>query len=135
VYATRNETDDDWTRTSRISGDSFATRGVLALVFRHNGVPQAGVQVRQNGSPIPGFDYYFTDPDIARTTVDPDTVTTGANGTALVIGDSGVAEHHGVGGAPEGYCWPKALGGAIRGVVFVQLKASVPLPSGGTQCP
>ena len=86
AYSTTVQTDTDWHTSSMIGGQTFAQRGVLAIVYHYKGVPQAGVTARRNGNPIPTEDFYFSDTGVARTTVAAAQTSTGANGTALVIG-------------------------------------------------
>ncbi|MBL8627544.1 MAG: hypothetical protein JNK64_40040 [Myxococcales bacterium] len=139
VYVTRKETDDAWTTSSAIGGQSFSARGVLALIFLHGDSPWnpiSGVQIRRGTNPITNNDYYFTDAvATTRSTVDPATgrSTTGANGTGLVTGFPSPDNYTGAGGEPAGCQWPQNLAGAIPGVVFVQHKDAV--TPGGAECP
>jgi len=141
VYATRKETDDAWTTTSGIGGQTFSARGVLALIFLHNGAsdvlrPIANVQIRKGANPITNNDYYFTDATpTTRSTVDTAAgrSTTGPNGTGLVTGFPSPDNYTGAGGEPAGCQWPQNLAGAIPGVVFVQHKDAV--TPGGVKCP
>lgn len=133
TYVTRNETDAAW---STGMGTSFATRGVIAFIFRRGGQPVAGVQVRREGQPITADDYYFSDPTGAtRDTVAPAQAMTGANGTALVVNPASgqPSNYDAVGGLPGGCLWPTALAAAIPGVVFVQVKTAE--TTGGAECP
>ena len=122
LYATRKTTEQAWTTAGTPAGGAFATQGVLAMVYRHRGMPVAGVSARRGGNVIPSDDFYFTDAAATRTTVDRTPTMTGANGTALVINSASPAPHDGVGGEPAGCRWPSALAATIPGVVFVQLK-------------
>lgn len=122
LYATRKTTDAAWTTSANLSGDSFATRGVLALVFRHRGLPVAGVTARRGGNVIPADDYYFDDPAPGRAHVAPAQTMTGPNGTALVLRSDQLANHDGTGAEPAGCRWPARLAATIPGVVFVQIK-------------
>jgi hypothetical protein len=129
AYSTRVSTDMLWSTSAAIGGMTFAERGVLAIVFRYQGQPRAGVQIRQAGSLIPNTDFYFTDTGIARTSVSPGVPgtqsVTGANGTGLVISVDTPTAHDGVGAEPgtPGQCiWPSNLAAAIPGVVFIQTK-------------
>ena len=134
AYGTRNETDAAW--SAAISGQSFATRGVVAAVFRHGAVPVAGVAIRRDSQAIVADDYYFsnTAPSV-RSTVDTALTVTGANGTALAVnpGSASVAAHDGAGAEPSGCRWPSSLAAAIPGVVFFQLKVAE--TAGGAECP
>ena len=135
-YVTRNETDLAWTTTSGIAGESFATRGVLAAVFRHGPMSVAGVAMRRGGNPIADDDFYFTDAsNSTRNTVSPagGQAVTGMNGTALVIDAPAPTEHGGAGAEPAGCRWPASLAASIRGVVFMQIKQAE--TSGGAECP
>lgn len=135
VYATRKETDDAWTTTSAIGGQSFSARGVLALIFLHDD-PVAGVQIRKGANPITNNDYYFTDATpTTRSTVDTAAgrSTTGPNGTGLVTGFPSPDNYTGAGSEPPNCQWPQNLAGAIPGVVFVQHKDAV--TPGGVKCP
>jgi hypothetical protein len=71
AYTTRVETDMDWSTSSAIGGETFAQRGVLAIVFHYRGLPQENVVIRRNSALIPTDDFYFSDTGIARTTVVP----------------------------------------------------------------
>lgn len=132
AYATKVSTDQKWHTTSGIGGASFASRGVLAIVFDHNG-PVSGVQVRRNGALIPADDYYFSDTMSARMTVDPARTNTGPNGTVLVINSNTPIEHDGVGAEPSGCQWPANLAASIPGVVFMQIKEAQ--TAAGAACP
>lgn len=136
AYATRAETNTTWTTGAGITGQSFAQRGVLAIVFHHGNDPEAGVRVRRNSQFIPADDFYFADTGVSRSmvqmgTTNPD--TTGPNGTVLVINSPTPIEHDGVGGEPSGCVWPANLAASIPGVVFMQIKhAETPA---GAACP
>ena len=133
VYATRNTTDTMWSTTAGLAGQTFNERGVLAMVFRYNGVPRAGVQGRRNMNVVPADDYYFSDTGITRTTVAPAQDSTGANGTVLIINSPTPIAHDGAGAEPPGCRWPSNLSASIQGVTFMQLKdAETP---GGAACP
>jgi hypothetical protein len=142
AYATRVTTDQKWTTSAALSGQTFAQRGVLAVVFRYHDAPVAGVSLRRAGADITDAqDFYFTDTGIARTTIaDPignvsAVDETGTNGTALGInpGAETPVNHDGTGGLPGGCQWPVNLAASIPNVVFVQIKnAEQP---GGAACP
>ncbi|MEZ4401580.1 MAG: hypothetical protein R3B06_16260 [Kofleriaceae bacterium] len=133
AFSTRNATDAAWTTSAALAGASFATRGVIAMIFEHNSQPVAGVTARRNGQVVAADDYYFSDATAARTTVDAALTSTGANGTALVINSTSVVNHDGTGAEPGGCQWPSAPAAAIPGVVFVQLKGAQ--VAGGAPCP
>ncbi|MBK9034404.1 MAG: hypothetical protein IPL61_24580 [Myxococcales bacterium] len=122
AFITRKATDTAW--SAGLAGESFATRGVIAMIFRHGAMPVAGVRVRRNSNPIPADDYYFTDAGPERNSVDiaGTQSVTGANGSALVINAPSPTAHDGVGAEPAGCTWPNSLAASIRGVVFVQVK-------------
>ncbi len=120
LYVTRETTNQAWSTSAALDGQTFATRGVLAMRFRYQGMPRSGVTVRRSGTLIPADDFYFSDTTAERTTIAPDQLATGANGMALVI-NSSVTNHDGTGNLPTASCrWPEQLGGTIPGVVFVQ---------------
>lgn len=132
AYVTRNDTDTAWSAVLG-GGQTFVQRGVLAIVFHHQGMPKAGVQVRRNGATIPADDYYFTDTGITRNTVDATPTVTGANGSVLVVNSPTPIAHDGVGAEPSGCQWPSNLAASIPGVSFIQIKdAEMP---GGAACP
>lgn len=133
LYATRKTTDTAWTSSAGLAGESYATRGVLAMVFRHRGLPVAGVAARRGGNVIPADDNYFDDPAPGRAHVLPTLTMTGANGTALVINSDQLANHDGTGAEPSGCRWPARLAATIRGVVFVQIKDAE--STSGGPCP
>jgi hypothetical protein len=134
VYATRKTTDLLWTPPAMLGGtDTFASLGVLVMIFRHAGVPVAGVTIQQNGSAVPASDYYFTDAGKARTLLDRTRDVTGANGTGLFINANAPVPFTGTGAEPAGCRWPTALAATIPGVVFVQLKDAE--STGGGPCP
>lgn len=133
LFTTRKTTEAPWTTAANPAGGPFRTQGVLAIIFRHAGVPVPGVVARRNGNVIPADDFYFSDTGVARTTVAPAQAMTGPNGTALVINSSSPAPHDGVGGEPPGCRWPSVLAATVPGVVFVQVKEAEAL--GGGLCP
>jgi hypothetical protein len=131
-YVTANATDTTW--STAITAPSFATRGVLMMVFRHAGVPVAGVMARRNQAVSAADDYYFTDASpTMRTMVSSTQNSTGTNGTALMINQSSVDPHDGIGSEPAGCRWPSALSATIPTVVFVQIKDAE--TTGGAACP
>lgn len=134
-YATRNETDVAWSTSAAIGGTSFATRGVLAAVFRYRDAPRPGVVIRREGQMIPADDFYFSDTNAQRNTVMSSLTQTGANGTALAINSPAPQFHDGVGAEPSGCRWPNSLAASIMGVVFVQLKDAEGTGGAGAECP
>jgi hypothetical protein len=122
LYAVRSATDARWTTSAgNPFGQTFSQQGAyLAIFLDADRQPVAGVTVTENGAPQPAQDYYFSDVDpLARMTVDPAQTTTGANGSALLIG-SVLSNHSGTGGLPADCFWPSNLATTISGVVFVQ---------------
>jgi len=133
AYTTRATTDVAWSTPVFGGAATFAARGVVVLTFTHQAVPRAGVQARREGVLVADDDYYFTDSGISRSLLSTTTSSTGTNGSALVIGSSGLMLHDGVGGEPSGCRWPSVRAVAAPGVVAVQL-AEAETPAGGP-CP
>lgn len=135
AYATRITTDQAWSTSAGLSGASFATRGVYAAVFRYRDMPVSGVTATRTGGTLPSDDYYFSDTNAMRTTVDPARATTGNNGTVLITDSvgAGVTDHAGMGAEPSGCQWPTNLAAAIPTVVFMQLKPAE--QTAGVACP
>lgn len=133
AYSTRKATEGPWSTAANPPGGPFGTQGVLALIYRHRGLPVPGVVVRRDGAVVPIHDFYFSDPGVTRTTVDPARAMTGPNGTALLVQSNSVVPHDGVGGEPPGCKWPVAPAATVAGVVFVQLKDAE--SNGGGPCP
>jgi hypothetical protein len=141
AYATRVTTDQTWTTSANLTGESFATRGVLAIVFHRDdedNMPVTGVTLRRTGNNVPNDqDFYFDDAGIGRTSIaDPTNMNdavdvTGMNGTVLSTQPPTPTQHDGVGGLPAGCQWPTNLAAAIRGVVFVQIKHAEQTGGGG----
>ena len=138
VYVQRATTDAMWT-TSSGEPTSLAAQGVYVNIYREvgagnmpfSGSVATGVQVLKGGVQIPNDDYYFSNPETQlRTTVDNGRANTGANGTGLVLNQPGLASYGGtMGPLPGGCSWYISQGGAIPGVVFVQIHPPV-----GTGC-
>lgn len=134
VYATRRTTDATWTAPANLGGgDTFASLGVLVMIFRHAGVPVPGVTIQRAGNTVPANDFYFTDTGLTRSMLDRTPTSTGPNGTGLFIRGDAPVNFTGVGGEPAGCRWPTALAATIPGVVFVQLKDAE--RTGGGPCP
>lgn len=133
AYVTRVSTDMLWSTQAGLSGMTFAQRGVLAIVFRHNDNPVAGVQVQRDNNNIPNDDFYFADdPGPGRAMLSTTRTNTGPNGTVLVVNSPTPIAHDGAGGEPAGCQWPSNLAASIAGVTFVQIKdAEMP---GGAPC-
>jgi hypothetical protein len=139
AYRTRQATDTAWTASSG-EGTSLATQGVYVHVYRYNGVTgdplsgnlAAGVEILRVGAMIPNDDYYFSDADADRTTIDTGLTATGANGTGLVLRQPSLVPYAGTPGplsAFPGCTWYTSIGGVIPGVVFAQIHNPV-----GTDC-
>lgn len=134
AYATRRTTNMLWSTPANLGGsNTFASLGVLVMIFRHGLEPVAGVTIQQNGNPVPATDYYFSDAGRARTTLDLARTTTGPNGTGLFLDAPAPVPFTGTGGEPAGCRWPTALAATIPGVVFVQDKVAE--ATGGGPCP
>jgi hypothetical protein len=133
AYTTRSSTDTAWANSSGLGG-SLAAMGVYVNIYREEGEPNdpltgdvaPGVTILRGGSQIPNNDYYFSDTDTNRTSVDDDLDETGANGTGLVLGFPSLASYSGTTGPLPGGCsWYTSNGAAIPGVVFVQIHPPV----------
>jgi hypothetical protein len=129
AYITRDATDAAWGSTSG-EGASLAALGVYVNVYRESGMTgdplsgdtAAGVTILRSGQMIPTDDYYFSDTDTARTTVNPALNVTGANGTGLVLRRPSLAPYSGTPGPLPGGCtWYAPNGAAIPTVVFAQI--------------
>lgn len=121
IFHVRSSTDEAWSSSAGLVGETFADQGVIVAVVRHAGAPHAGVTLVSEGAPITANDYYFADADPSqRTEVDPELVATGANGTALIADRPGIASYSGdVESAPEGCTWEVQNGAAVAGAVMV----------------
>lgn len=130
AFATRRATDAAWSASAELPAPPFGERGVYVAIFLDPtqpplppfaGAPVAGVVVAHSGSMTdPDADFYFADLEPAiRRHVDPAQTSTGANGTAL-FSSGDLMEFTGLGAEPPGCQWPKTLGKAIPGAVFVQ---------------
>ncbi|HVV88687.1 MAG TPA: hypothetical protein VHE35_36835 [Kofleriaceae bacterium] len=134
AYATRKATDTAWSSAASLGGgDTFASLGVLVMIFRHAGVPVPGVAIKQDANVVPANDYYFEDTDQARSMLDPPRAMTGPDGTGLFIHADAPVPFSGVGGEPPNCRWPQALAATIPSVVFVQLKDAE--STAGGPCP
>lgn len=119
AFVTRRQTDTAWTASAGLAGSTFADRGVLAAIFRYQGIGRAGVTITRNGTAAPADDYYFADAGQTLSAVDS-AGPTGTSGGVLLL-NSGLVEHSGTGGEPSACQWPSRPAAAIPGVVFVQL--------------
>jgi len=131
AWGTTIASDNAWSASAGLVGPTFADRGVLALVFRYQGLPRAGVTALRNGTSFPADDYYFSDAGAARSVVDGAFTFTGSNGTALFL-NSAIVNHGGAGSEPEGCTWPSVLTGSTPGAVSFQLMSAM---NGGALCP
>ena len=132
AYATAAAMDEAWSASAGLVGDTFAERGVVALVFGHQGVPRSGVEARRGGASVPDDDFYFSDTDDARTTVDAGLALTGSNGTALFLDSSSPLSHTGSGNEPGSCAWEDVIVGSPAGVVWFQ---AVEAELAGEPCP
>lgn len=131
AFVTRIPTDAAWTASAGLSASTFAQRGVIAAIFRYQGVGRAGVTITRSGAAAPADDYYFVDAGQTRTTIDS-AGPTGASGGVLLL-NSGLAFHSGTGGEPGSCQWPSRPAAAIPGVVLVQLMEAQ--TGAGALCP
>jgi hypothetical protein len=129
AYTTSAATDAMWGASSG-EGASLAALGVYVNIYRDNGTPgdplsgavAEGIQILRGGQPITNDDFYFSDTDTNRTTVDPGLNATGANGTGLVLGQPNLAPYTGTPSPPGASCnWYSSNGASIPSVVFVQI--------------
>ena len=110
-----------WTTTagSPFGATTFAERGVVLGTFRKDGVPVQGTKITANGSVQAASDFYFSDADSkTRSTVNDAQVSTGNNGSALIV-DTDLVNHSGIGGESGGCTWSQGLTDAIPSVVTV----------------
>ena len=131
AYVTRRQTDTAWTASAGLSGSTFADRGVIAAIFRYQGVGRAGVTITRSGSAVPADDYYFVDAGQTLSAVDS-AGPTGASGGVLLL-NSGLVQHGGTGGEPSSCQWPSRPAASIPGVVFVLLMDAQ--TGAGASCP
>jgi hypothetical protein len=126
AYAVRRTSNESWTASAGnpFGASTFGERGTYLHILSHRGLPAAGATVTVGGSPAEAF--YFSDPGLARTTIDANQTSTGANGSALVIG-ADLGNLSAEGGIPLGDAciWPDLLGAAIPGVFLVQRSQTV----------
>lgn len=124
ALTTRSDTVTQWTVSagSPFGASTFADVGVILMYFTASDVPQAGVTVLQNGSTVPGNDYYFSDASLLqRLSVDSAQVNTGVNGSALFV-NGPLVSYSGIGGEPLGCTWPSRAAASIAGVVlFIEI--------------
>ena len=120
------------------SGGPPLSGGIFAAIYRAHkadaadrDAPQADVTFTKMNMTVPSSDYYFAAAQTTRQTIDPATIMTGANGTALVTGRS-VGEgpvFDGLGGLGTGCRWEQHAAASLPGVVFVQIYRKADLPS------
>ena len=118
AFVTRRQTDTAWTTSAGLSGSTFADRGVIAAIFRYQGLGRAGVTITRNGTTASADDYYFVDAGQTLSAADS-TGVTGASGGVLLL-NSGLVQHSGSGGEPSSCQWPSRPAASIPGVVLVQ---------------
>ena len=131
IWGTTIASDNAWSASAGLVGSTFADRGVLALVFRYQDLPRAGVMALRSGTSFPADDYYFSDAGASRSVVDGAFTITGSNGTALFL-NSAILNHEGAGSEPPGCTWPSVLTGSTPGAVSFQLMSAM---NGGALCP
>ena len=136
-FALTRATDEAWTATagSPFGDDTFADRGLFAGIYLHNGTPVSGVQVTYNGTPQTADDYYFSDTDpFRRSTVAAAAVSTGANGTGLLV-ESAFGGYGGSGNEPVGCVWPGVTASTTAGVALVREMRAEITGQPGVPCP
>jgi hypothetical protein len=136
AWATRHTTDQQWSTSAGLAGQTFAERGVYVGIFVDpnlpplgplHGTPVAGVRVTENGSVKATNDYPFADVQpLLRTTVAPAQDVTGPSGSVLYTGGT-LTQYSGSGAEPAGCAWPSTLAATIPGAVFVHERVA--------QCP
>jgi hypothetical protein len=139
AYAVTHDTDDAWALSAGLSGQTFAEKGVYMTIFQYNDTPVTGVTITGSGGADPSNSYYFTD-STADSWLMPKAAatqnTTGPDGAAMMVNDSGLANHAGTGGGlPSGCEWPSTQGATIPGVVFIQIKDAMKNGSMTDKCP
>jgi len=132
AYSVLVTTDQKWSTSAALTGQTFAQRGAWVGIFLHGDTPVAGVKIKVSGG-TSANDYYFTDtaPN-ARTTIGGD--MTGANGTGIYIGPKSLVPHSGMGGEPTNCSWPSDLGDQIPDVVFMTTRVAITTGT-TTTCP
>jgi hypothetical protein len=115
LHAVRRDTDALWVATAGdpFDGVSFSERGAHLLLLQYGYDPVAGVTVGN------GTTFYFGDAEAdIRSTVDPETSSTGANGAALRVDSSVGATASG--GEATGCHWDPLPLGIVPGYVWVE---------------
>ncbi|HTJ41790.1 MAG TPA: hypothetical protein VL463_06820 [Kofleriaceae bacterium] len=137
LFAITKTLDTKWTAAAGLTGATFVDRGVYVGIFVHAGDPVASVKVTRSGATDAANDYYFSDPAPGtRTTIDPAQASTGANGTALMIGTpDSLVLYSGTGGETTDCKWPSDVGDQIPGAAFVQPRLEVTKANPSTLCP
>lgn len=110
----RTQTDARWTETAGLTGDTIVDRGAVLLTFTSGGTPVAGVTATASGG-TPTV-YYFSDTTTRRSTIAPAQTSTGANGSAVVLGTQ-LGEHSATGGGCA--TWSSGQAASIPGVLLV----------------
>jgi hypothetical protein len=124
AYVVTADAEATWSEAAGLS-PGFVDRGAILMTFyrgtRESGyTPAPGVRITENDATVPDQDWYFDDTDASqRLVVSSTRDSTGANGSVLKIGGTGVVEHSGTGGEPGGCSWTSELARAIPGVLFV----------------
>ena len=118
-YIAASTTTDAWAA----SGGPTIDQGIYADIFRAHltGLdPQAGVTVLKGAGTIHPNDFYFAANDTTRETIDTTSQMTGANGTALLIGQNGLG-YNGMGGLQTDCVWTNEFAASVPNIVFVQV--------------
>lgn len=131
AFVTRRQTDTAWSTSAGLVGSTFADTGVIAAIFRYQGVGRSGVTITASDTTRPADDYYFTDAGQTRSAVDS-AGPTGTSGGVLFL-NSGLVQHSGTGGEPAGCHWPSTAAASIAGVVLVLIMDA--RAAGGALCP
>lgn len=94
AYALHASREQTWSQTSGF-GSNFSDIGALVPIFVDvnqapvgylQGAPVAGVTITEDGSPVPGNDYYFAaGGGVDRATVDPALNQTGPDGAGILV--------------------------------------------------
>ena len=133
AFIAKSSTITAWTA----SGGPPISGGMFVGIFRamSTGLTnQAGVTITRNGQPIAADDHYFVATQAMRTTVDPATSATGANGTVLVtnamLGEGYTAAP---GPLPAECKWSAHAGVSLPFILFVQVFR--PVNATGMTCP
>lgn len=127
AFALRATTDDAWTQSAGLTGESFADRGATMMIYvditapavePFQGTPIAGVTMTRSGLEQPAADYYISGADPrSRSQIDPGLSATGPTGAALMIGGGFGIETYG--GNHANCTLAQSTGLSLAGVVQV----------------